>query len=158
MTGFAGAAARTGRPGRALRLAGVAQGLCEAGRFGMPAVVEAQLERWLRLARKQLASAAAQIMAEGRRMSLAEAVSYALADGPEEAWPSGPRRTLTRRELEVAALVAQGLTNRSIAGQLHLSVRTVNTHVNHVLTKLGFNTRTQLVAGPTSPGWHRKDT
>ena len=48
-------------------------------------------------------------------MSLAEAVSYALADEPEEAWRSGPRRTLTRRELEVATLVAQGLTNRGIA-------------------------------------------
>ena len=82
MTGFAGVAARTGRPRRALRLAGVAQGLCEAGQFSMPAVVEAQLERWLAPARKQLGSAAAQIMAEGRRMSLAEAVSYALADEP----------------------------------------------------------------------------
>jgi predicted ATPase len=46
-------------------------------------------------------------MAEGRRMSLAEAVPYAMADEPEEAWHTGPRRTLTRRELEVAALVAQ---------------------------------------------------
>ena len=62
---------------------------------------------------QQLGSAAAQIMAEGQGMSLAEAVSYALADGPEEVWRSGPRRTLTRRELEVAALVAQGLTNRA---------------------------------------------
>jgi DNA-binding NarL/FixJ family response regulator len=46
----------------------------------------------------------------------------------------------------VAALVAAGLTNRVVAEQLHLSVRTVDVHVDHVLTKLGFRTRTQLAA------------
>ena len=159
MAGFAGVAVRTGRPRRALRLAGVAWGLCEAGQFSMPAVREARLEQWLRPARKQLGSAAVQqIVAEGRRMSLAEAVSYALADEPEEAWRSGPRRTLTQRELEVASLVARGLTNRSIAGQLHLSVRTVDTHVDHVLTKLGFNNRAQLVAWAYESGLVAKDT
>jgi predicted ATPase/DNA-binding CsgD family transcriptional regulator len=158
MAGFAGVAVCTSRPRRALRLAGVARGLCEAGQFSMPAVREARLEQLMAPARKRLGSAAAQIMAEGRQMSLAEAVSYALADEPEEAWRSGPRRTLTRRELEVASLVAQGLTNRSIAGQLHLSVRTVDTHVDHVLTKLGFNTRTQLVAWAYESGLAPKDT
>ena len=73
----------------------------------MPAVTETQLQRWLAPARNQLGPVVAQIMAEGQGMSLAEAVSYALADGPEEAWHNGPRRTLTRRELEVAALVAR---------------------------------------------------
>ena len=159
MGGFAGVAARTGRPRRAVRLAGAAQGLCEAGQFSMPVPVEAELERWLTPARNRLGSAAVQqIMAEGRRMSLAEAVSYALADEPEEAWRSGPRRTLTRRELEVASLVARGLTNRSIAGQLHLSVRTVDTHVDHVLTKLGFSNRAQLVAWAYESGLVPKDT
>jgi len=158
MGGFAGVAARTGRPRRALRLAGVAHGLCEAGQFSMPVPVEAELERWLAPAGNQLGSVAAQVMAEGRRMSLAEAVSYALGDEPEETWRSRPRRTLTRRELEVAALVAQGRTNRGIAGQLHLSVRTVDTHVNHVLTKLGFNNRAQLVAWAYESGLAAKDT
>ena len=158
MTGFAGVAARTGRPRRALRLAGVARGLCEAGQFSMPVPVEAELERWLAPARNQLGSEAAQIMAEGRRMSLAEAVPYALADEPEEAWHTGPGRTLTRRELEVAALVAQGLTNRRIADQLYLSVRTVDTHVDHVLTKLGFSNRTQLAAWAHEAGLLPKDT
>jgi DNA-binding CsgD family transcriptional regulator len=124
----------------------VAQGLCQAGQFSMPGVAQARLERWLAPARKQLGSAAAQVTAEGERLSLSEAVSYALADEPEDTWRSGPRRTLTPRELEVASLVARGLTNRSIAGRLHLSVRTVDTHVDHVLTKLGFSNRSQLVA------------
>ena len=50
-----------------------------------------ELERWLALAKKQLGSAAAQIMAEGERMSLAEAVSYALAEEPEDE-PGGAGR------------------------------------------------------------------
>jgi non-specific serine/threonine protein kinase len=148
--GFAAVAISTGRPRRALRLAGVARGLCEAGQFSMPAVRETRLEQWLAPARKQLGSASARVMAEGKQMSLAEAVSYALADEPEAARHSGPGRTLTRRELEVAALVARGLTNRAIVSRLHLSVCTIDTHVDHVLTKLGFNNRAQLV------GWAYK--
>jgi DNA-binding CsgD family transcriptional regulator len=54
--------------------------------------------------------------------------------------------SLTRREVEVARLVAGGLTNREIAERLHLSVRTVETHVDRVLGKLDFHTRTQLAA------------
>jgi non-specific serine/threonine protein kinase len=158
ISGFAAVAARTGRPRRALRLAGVAQGLCEAGQFSMPTVMEAQLERWLAPAREQLAPAVEEIMAEGRQMGLAEGVSCALADEPEQAWGRGPRRTLTRRETEVATLVAQGLTNRDIAGRLYLSIRTVDTHVDHVLTKLGFSTRTQLVAWAYESGLLPKGT
>jgi len=158
LAGFAGVAASTGRPRRALRLAGVARGLCEAGQFSMPAVIGTRLEERLVPARKRLGSAAARVMAEGRRMTLAEAVSYALADEPEEARPTGPGRTLTRRELEVAALVAQGLTNRAVAGRLHVSVRTVDTHVDHALAKLGFNNRAQLVAWAYESGMLAKDT
>jgi DNA-binding NarL/FixJ family response regulator len=47
---------------------------------------------------------------------------------------------------ETARERATGLTNREIAGQLYLSVRTVEVHVNHILSKLGFRTRTQLAA------------
>jgi DNA-binding CsgD family transcriptional regulator/predicted negative regulator of RcsB-dependent stress response len=54
--------------------------------------------------------------------------------------------TLTRRETEVARLVAEGLTNRDIAERLFLSVRTVETHVDRILGKLDFHTRTQLAA------------
>jgi DNA-binding CsgD family transcriptional regulator len=56
--------------------------------------------------------------------------------------PSG----LTRREAEVAAYVAQGLTNRQIAALMHISERTVESHVQHTLTKLGFSNRTQVAA------------
>lgn len=51
---------------------------------------------------------------------------------------------LTEREREIAELAARGQTNREIADQLFLSVRTVNNHLNHVYTKLGFSDRQQL--------------
>src|SRR4029077_17410859 len=51
---------------------------------------------------------------------------------------------LSRRELEVAGLVAQGLTNREIAQRLFISERTIDGHLEHVREKLGVNTRAQV--------------
>jgi DNA-binding CsgD family transcriptional regulator len=61
--------------------------------------------------------------------------------------PAGP---LTPREREVAALVAQGLTNRQIAARLCLSERTAQNHVQHILTKLGLSNRSQIAVWITS--------
>jgi DNA-binding CsgD family transcriptional regulator len=61
--------------------------------------------------------------------------------------PDGTRTTrLTPREREVAALVAEGLANRDIAGRLYLSKRTVDSHVEHIFGKLGLSSRTELAA------------
>jgi DNA-binding NarL/FixJ family response regulator len=51
---------------------------------------------------------------------------------------------LTARERQVAERVARGLTNREIATELHLSERTAQNHVQHVLAKLGFTSRSQI--------------
>jgi DNA-binding CsgD family transcriptional regulator len=53
---------------------------------------------------------------------------------------------LSAREFEVARLVAEGLTNHAIAERLHLSSRTAENHVQHVLDKLGFDSRSQIAA------------
>ena len=53
---------------------------------------------------------------------------------------------LTLRELEVAGLVAEGLTNRQVAVRLGITERTAETHVDHILTKLGFAGRAQIAA------------
>jgi DNA-binding NarL/FixJ family response regulator len=58
----------------------------------------------------------------------------------------GAANGLSPREAEVAALVAEGLTNRQIAERLVLSERTAQNHVQHILTKLGFATRSQIAA------------
>jgi predicted ATPase/DNA-binding CsgD family transcriptional regulator len=51
---------------------------------------------------------------------------------------------LSKRELEVARLVASGMTSRVIAERLFLSERTVESHLEHILTKLGFSSRAQV--------------
>jgi DNA-binding NarL/FixJ family response regulator len=93
---------------------------------------------------------------EGRAMSLERAVLYALA--PETPDPYATRRKsgearanglpaegiLTRREREVANLLAQGLTDREIALELSVSRRTVETHVRSILRKFGLKSRFQL--------------
>ena len=53
---------------------------------------------------------------------------------------------LTAREREVAGLVARGLTNKEIASRLVVSKRTVDAHVAHILSKLGFSSRLQVAA------------
>ena len=51
---------------------------------------------------------------------------------------------LTGRQLEIARLVADDLTNRQIAARLFLSERTVETHITNMLNRLGLNSRVQL--------------
>ncbi|WP_240508677.1 helix-turn-helix domain-containing protein, partial [Streptomyces ossamyceticus] len=53
---------------------------------------------------------------------------------------------LTRRELQVAALVAQGRTNKQIADHLVIARRTAEGHVERILVKLGFRNRSQVAA------------
>ena len=63
--------------------------------------------------------------------------------GPNAEAGLGP---LTRRESEVARLITQGLSNREVGKALAISERTVDAHVQHILNKLGFNSRTQVAA------------
>ncbi|MFL5829338.1 MAG: response regulator [Solirubrobacteraceae bacterium] len=60
--------------------------------------------------------------------------------------PPGPPDDLTEREVDVLRRIALGHTNREIAEQLYLSVRTVETHRQHIQRKLSLDTRAELVA------------
>ncbi|MEU6268012.1 response regulator transcription factor [Saccharopolyspora shandongensis] len=73
---------------------------------------------------------------------LAEKVEAA-GQAPSQARSPGP---LTRREQQIAELVAQGFTNKKIAATLAISQRTVDAHVEHIMVKLGFTSRAQIAA------------
>ena len=74
------------------------------------------------------------------------AKAAALVERLRAAEPAG---ALTRRELEVAQLVAEGLTSREISTRLYLSERTVQNHVQHILTKLNLSNRSQIAVWVT---------
>ena len=89
-------------------------------------------------------------VAEGQAMTLEEAVDYALSEEeaatlvsptPKQLPPSAQAASLTRRQQEIAALVARGLTNRQIASELSISEHTVATHVAKILKKLELSPR-----------------
>ena len=85
----------------------------------------------------------------GAAMELDDAVGYALGDDrPAAVQAHGQADTvgLTRRETEIAELVAGGLSNREIATRLMVSQRTAESHVANILSKLGFASRTQIAA------------
>jgi non-specific serine/threonine protein kinase len=85
----------------------------------------------------------------GTRLGTDEAIAYALAEEPPAEEPpaeESPAAQLTRREREVAELVAQGLSNRQIATRLVTSQRTAESHVENILRKLRFTSRSQIAA------------
>jgi non-specific serine/threonine protein kinase len=88
-------------------------------------------------------------------MSLEQALEHAMsvvslpvtaASGRRQKVDAASPAPLTRREREVAILIAQGLSNRAIAARLVISERTAETHIQHIFTKLGLEARTQIAA------------
>jgi DNA-binding CsgD family transcriptional regulator len=84
---------------------------------------------------------------QGLTMSTDGAIAFAMSDK----LPSRPvgveartKAPLTRRELEIANLIAQEMSSRDIAAKLFLSERTVETHITNMFNKLGLNSRVQL--------------
>jgi predicted ATPase/DNA-binding NarL/FixJ family response regulator len=113
----------------------------------MPAAYDAVINALLGPARRRLgAQRSAGYLRRGACLPLATAVERALGAGPARV------AALTRRQQEVAELVAAGLTNRDIAARLHLSVRTVEDHVEGILERLGFDRRSQIAASMIQGG------
>lgn len=83
----------------------------------------------------------------GAGLGAEEVVAYVMNETLPALAPSAKAgdATLTRRERQVAELVAQGLSNKDIAAKLVVSQRTAESHVGRILVKLGFTSRTQIV-------------
>ncbi|MGP3983588.1 ATP-binding protein [Streptomyces sp. KR80] len=85
----------------------------------------------------------------GRLLSGERATDYALGTSPPvRAKPreEGGETRLTKREEEIAGLVAEGMANKEIAARLVIAPRTAEAHVQHILAKLGFTSRAQVAA------------
>jgi non-specific serine/threonine protein kinase len=149
LEGLAVAAAAGGDAERAAWLAGAADRAWEAIPAPPPAPMVMLREAGLGDARAALgerrfvASVAAGKATEPRR-----AVARALGETvePRAADRSAGRPMLTRREREVALLVADGLSNRGIADRLVLSPRTIESHVERIMNRLGIGSRTEIAA------------
>ncbi|WP_245654292.1 ATP-binding protein [Streptomyces violens] len=163
LEGFAWYAAEQGHFERVGTLQGAADVLwrkaAKEARFGIPVLHELH-DRAAELARRALgADAFHRAFTEGGSLAPAAAVALALDEDltkmPELPVRRGtPADELTPRERQVAALVAQGLTNREISEKLVVSKRTVDSHIEHILAKLGFSSRAQIAAledGPPAP-------
>jgi non-specific serine/threonine protein kinase len=96
--------------------------------------------------------------AEGSALDRRAAVALALREPPPdrgaqpEPLPGGAASPLTRRQQEVAALVAHGLTDREIAARLVISTRTAEYHVEQILSRLGFRSRAEIAAWSAALG------
>jgi predicted ATPase/DNA-binding SARP family transcriptional activator/DNA-binding CsgD family transcriptional regulator len=158
LEGFAGLAGARGQGARAARLWGAAEAL--RTNIGTPLPLDSRLlfERSVAAARALLDEEAWEsAFVQGMAMSAEEAAEYALSEkDPSERLPADeetdePLTTdpLTAREREVAAMVAQGLSNRQIARELFLSERTIEVHVSKILRKLELTSRTEIAAWAT---------
>ena len=150
LVGLALVAAARRQDDRTLRLAAAAQRL--AGEYSLSTwpYRTAQLEEECRQARSRLGDRgrAEAAWSEGEAMSTAEALDYALGQD----WPAGgsvgeplsEAGPLSRREREVATMVASGMTNREIAQRLFIAERTAEGHVERIRNKLGVRSRTEV--------------
>ena len=102
-----------------------------------------EYERILASAKAQLSEKQFnQLYEEGRALSLKDAAQLILGQGTKEKGPDATRLDqLTKREIEILRLVAQGLSDAQVAERLVLSPRTVNAHLTSIYNKLGVNSR-----------------
>jgi non-specific serine/threonine protein kinase len=133
---------------RSARLRGAALSVWESIPRRLPGPLHEHAARCEEGTRRALgAERSAKLVEAGKRLDRARAVALGLQEKEKRTErPDGGRSSLSRRELEVAELVARGLTDREIAAELVIARRTAESHVQHILTKLGFRSRSQIAA------------
>lgn len=134
---------------RAAKLFGAAAALRVQIGVPVPPADRPAYERTAAAIRAHLSGAAYDAeLAAGWAMSIDEGVVVAMSGlAQEDVSPDArPGDVLSRREREVAMLVAQGLSNRQIAAALFVAETTAESHVQSILNKLGFHKRAQIAA------------
>lgn len=146
--GLAWSAAKT-EPDRAATLVGAAKSIWKYSQMRLPQTavesVAATIEARLRQKLGDLGFE--QALTTGQELPFDDAIALALGESAEirpKPKDAAARAGLTRREREIAALVAEGLTNKEIATKLVISPRTADAHLEHILAKLGFRSRAQI--------------
>jgi DNA-binding NarL/FixJ family response regulator len=137
------------RPRRALQVAGAAAAVRERIGSDSPPPWARECERTLSKARKAVGvELAHRLFEEGRETSIESALELAglrqHRSEPEREHSSV--NSLTARQREIASLVAQGLTNQQIGRTLHVSVRTVDAHLDHIRARLEVKSRAEIAA------------
>lgn len=148
---LAASAGSQGEPVRSARLWGAAETLRETIGVALGPAERYHYGPYIAVAREGMDAAAWEAaLAEGRAMTTERAVEYALSEkepvAPTESLRNAPQVELTRREKEVAALVARGLSNRQVASALTISERTADKHVANILKKLDLHSRQEISA------------
>ena len=153
-----------GNPAWAVRLWGAAETLRETRGTPLPAAWQQEYKRAVRIARTSLETQVfSALWATGRRLSLDQVLDdqepkplfppsspsndgeSSLAQYDAELPSAASAVGLTRRELDVLYLLAQGLTNEQIAEKLIVSTRTINAHLRSIYSKLGVSSRVAAV-------------
>jgi predicted ATPase/DNA-binding CsgD family transcriptional regulator len=143
-------AASCGQPTRALDLLGAATAAWNSIPTALPTPLAGYRQAAVSRARNALGEASFTARLDrAQAMVPSQAVAMALDEPATAVRPAQARSDpvrLTTREREVAALIAQGLSNRDIAERLVISARTAETHVQHIMVKLGLTARAQIAA------------
>jgi len=147
----------TGQHAQAARLLGIGRMLCGAmggasPLFGAPVLVHRRAQYEQRARDAMGVASFDREFQTGLEMEPQAAVAFALGRDPGEAEPAS-RATgdsmLTGREREISHLIAEGMSNNDIAECLTISRRTVEGHINRILAKLNFRSRSQVAAWMT---------
>ena len=137
---------------RALRLAAVAERMSREWSLSAWPSRMHHLDEMKARAQAKLGSRKAEgAWQQGVEMNAERALDYSLSGdaGQDEAVDAGP---LSRREREVAAMVAGGLTNKQIAERLFIAERTAEGHVERIRNKLGVRSRTEVATWAIAHG------
>ena len=156
LAALAATVADRGRPEQAAQVFAASATLL--ARIGVPLapVDELTLEADLRTVRARLGPVMWDAAwAAGSALSIADAADLALGDPSTVAPAPAVLASLSPREREVGQLIADGLTNREIANALSISEKTVGSHIDHIMTKLGLRSRTRIAVWAVDNGLRR---